>query len=188
MKDRIIAYLAAGLKPANISTIVGCSPAYISQLLSDPEFKAKVEAKMLDGTVEVDTSLDMKYESLEHGIIKNMEAALTGAELPHLIRALEVVNKGQDMRAKRKNPALREPSTLVQVVQISIPQHAMVTPVMNLNSNSEVIAIDNKPLAPMNAAGVKELFAKRVAQKEKDHEHVSSIANETTTATLPADF
>lgn len=189
MKDRIISYLAAGLKPANISSIVGCSPAYISQLLSDPDFKAQVEAKMLDGSVEPDETLDKKYESLEHGIINNMQAALAGAELPHLTRALEAVNKGQDMRAKRKNPALRDPTQLVQVVQINIPQHAIAAPVMNLNSNSEVVAIDNKPLAPMSAEGIKALFAQRVAIKEsKENSNVSQHLNAATPAAIPADF
>ena len=189
MKDRIIHYLAAGLQASNIATIVGCSPAYISQLLGDPDFKAQVEAKMLDGSVEADTTLDVKYESMEHGILKQMQATLAQAEFPHLTKALETIGKNQDLRAKRKNPALREPSQLVQVVQINIPQHAIAAPVMALNSNSEVVAIDNKPLAPMSAEGIKNLFAQRVAaNSEKENIHASQHLNTATPAAIPADF
>lgn len=191
MKDRIITYLAAGLKAANIASIVGCSPAYISQLLSDPDFKAQVEAKMLDGTIEADTNLDMKYESLEHTLVKSMQERVAEAEFSHLSKALDSVTKAQDMRAKRKNPALRENNTLVQVVQISIPQHALAAPVMALNSNSEVVAIDNKPLAPMSAEGIKNLFAQRTALKEsKENEHVlaNQHANSAAPVALPVDF
>ena len=191
MKDRIITYLAAGLQAKNIATIVGCSPAYISQLLSDPDFKAQVEAKMLDGSIEADTTLDVKYESLEHTLIKSMQERVAEAEFSHLSKALDSVTKAQDLRAKRKNPALRDPAQLVQVVQINIPQHALATPTMHLNSNSEVVAIDNKPLAPMSAEGIKALFAQRVASKEGKeniHDMATISANAAAPNAVPADF
>ncbi len=192
MKERIINYLAAGLKPANISTIVGCSPAYISQLLSDPDFKAQVEAKMLDGSIEADTTLDVKYESLEHTLIKSMQERVGEAEFSHLSKALDSVTKAQDMRAKRKNPALREAASLVQIVQINIPQHAIAAPVMALNSDSEVVAIDNRPLAPMSSEGIKNLFAQRALAKttkdEAANEQHAIPSNKAFNGAIAADF
>lgn len=157
MKDRIKAYLANGLKPSEIATILGVSPAYISQLLKDPDFKASVEAAMLDNAAPADERLDVKYESLEHTILSQMQSQVVGAELPHLTRALEAVTKARELKSKAKNPAT--PTTLVQqVVNISVPAHVLQVPQLQLNEKSEVIAIDDRPMASMTSDGVKNLF------------------------------
>lgn len=166
MKDRIKAYLADGLKAADVATILGCSPSYISQLLKDEGFKTEVEAALIGNQKPVDEVLDTKYQSLEHNILKEMQLQLPGAELPHLTKALEAVTKANDSRFKRKHPALmQQQGNLTQVAHIYLPQHVMPAPTMTLNEKSEVVAIDNKPLAPMSASGVKNLFAQMTARK-----------------------
>lgn len=188
MKDRILNYLASGLQPAQISSILGCSPAYISQLLKDPDFKAKVEAAMIDNKTPADEALDNKYEALEHTIVKEMQAQVIQAELPHLTKALEAVTKAQDARAKRKNPGLQQATILQQVVQISVPQHAIAAPVLTLNEKSEVVAIDSKPLAPLSAGGVKALFQQLHANKEAQNALSSSVPVQQGITATPADF
>lgn len=160
MKDRIKAYLANGLKPSEIATILGVSPAYISQLLKDPDFKASVEAAMIDNAAPPDERLEVKYESLEHTILSQMQSQVVGAELPHLTKALEAVTKARESKAKTKNPSLLpNGATLVQqVVNISVPSHVLQVPQLQLNEKSEVIAIDSRPMASMTSEGVKNLF------------------------------
>lgn len=166
MKERIKAYLADGLTGAQISTILGCSPSYISQLLKDETFKLEVEAALINNQKPADEVLETRYTSLEHNIVKRMQEELPGAELPHLTKALEAVTKANDSRFKRKHPGLlgNTGTNITQVANIYLPQHALPPPVMTLNERSEVVAIDNKPLAPMSANGVKNLFAQMTAK------------------------
>lgn len=160
MKERIKAYLADGLKPADVATILGCSPGYVSQLMKDENFKAEVEAALLANSKPQDEVLESRYHSLEHNIVKRMNEELAGAEIGDLTKALDSVTRANDARYKRKHPALQQPGVNVtQVAHIYLPQHVMPAPVMTLNEKSEVVAIDNKPLAPMSASGVKNLFA-----------------------------
>ena len=155
MKDRIKHYLANGLKASEVASVLGCSPAYISQLL-----KKEVEAAMLDNQAPASDRLDVKYESLEHAIIAQMQSAVIGAELPHLSKALEAITKAQDIRHKQKNPALvNGPQLVQQVVNITLPAHALQVPALTLNEKSEVIAIDSRPMASMSSDGVKNLFS-----------------------------
>lgn len=176
MKDRIAFYLAEGLSAAETANIVGCSPGYISQLLSkDEAFKAEVEDKLKNRKSTVDENLLTKYQGLEHRIIKAMGAQLDNAELPHLTKALDSVVKAQEAAHKRANPNLNPGSTqVVQVVQITLPAHAIPQmPVMTLNQQAEVVAIDNKPLAPMSSDGVKNLFTQ--IKEKKELQNVSQI-------------
>lgn len=169
MKDRIKAYLADGLTAAQVATIIGCSPAYISQLLKDEDFKASVQAALLDNQKPVDEVLETRYVSLEHSIVHRMQEELAGAELPHLTKALEAVTKAQDLKHKKKNPGLANNTVIQTVVSIAMPAHALPKPVLEVNAQSEVVAIDNRPLAPMSSGSVRNLF-KALAEKKEQHE------------------
>lgn len=167
MKDKIRDYLIDGVKPAQVATIMGCSPGYISQLLSDPEYKASVEAGMLANQKPVDERLDARYTSLEADIIATMHANLAQAEFGELRQALDSVVKAQDLKARRKMPAPSSPGSITNVtVSVALPAHALRLPQAVLNETGEVIAIDNKPLAPMSAGGVKNLFSQIKERRE----------------------
>jgi len=177
MKERIKAYLADGLTAAQISTILGCSPSYVSQLLKDETFKLEVEAALINNQKPADEVLETRYTSLEHSIVKRMQDELPAAELPALTKALEAVTRANDSRFKRKHPGLLQGATnLTQVANIYLPAHVLPAPVMQLNEKSEVVAIDNRPLAPMSAAGVKNLFAQMSARKAQNEFEVANDA------------
>lgn len=173
MRNRILNYLASGIKPAQVATIVGVSPGYLSQLLKDDAFKEELELLVLQKPADAEeTDLDNKYISLEHQILRGIEEAIPGSELPALARILDSVTKRQDMRFQRKHP-VQNPfgnGVNVQVVQISLPAHSIPhDPVVELNSQGEILAINNKPLAPMSSDSVKNLFAKMQERKEQQY-------------------
>lgn len=174
MKERIKEYLADGLKPAQIVTLLGCSPAYISQLLSNPQYKAEVEAAMAANDKPQDELLTNRYVSVEAAILKQMEIAIDGAELPHLSKALDSITRAQESKAKIRNPALAGGTNLQTIVQISLPAHALPAPTAQLNDKGEVIAIDNKVLAPMSANGVKNLFS-QIKEKREENEFATKV-------------
>jgi transcriptional regulator with XRE-family HTH domain len=174
MKERIRKLLASGIKASEVATIAGCSPGYVSQLLSDEEFKESVKNEMIQNAQEKteEEHLDTRYQNLEHKILNNIEDALPGAELPQLTRALEVVAKRQTDRQKVKNPTPPANSGInIHVTQIALPQHVLEAPkpVISINEKNEIIAINAQPLAPMSADGVRNIFkqmqdSKTVAQ------------------------
>ena len=189
MKERIKEYLADGIKPAQVCTLVGCSSAYISQLLSNADFKAEVEAAMLHNTKPQDEILSSRYTSVEASILSAMQSQVDGADLPQLSKALDSITRAQESKAKIRNPALAGGAIVQQVVQINLPMHALPAPQAQLNDKGEVIAIDNKLLAPMSANGVKNLFnqikERRESNEFADHSAPQSSIRET--ASIPAE-
>lgn len=180
MKNRILHYLSSGIAPAQVATIVGCSPSYISQLVKDPLFKQELEELILQKPADAEeTDLDNKYTALEHQLVRSMNEALLGAELPAITRALEVVAKRRDMTFARKNPV---PTTVfgalnVQMVSLNLPAHALPAPIIELNSQKEIISINNNNLAPMSSDNVKNLFTRMAEQKLSSPVAVAALAD-----------
>lgn len=182
MKDRIRKLLIAGYKASDIAGVVGCTPAYISQLMADEEFKASVQAGFVEAAAEADEEvhLETRYQKLKHKIMNNIEESLPNAELPQLIRALEVVDKVEDNTKKRRNPVLSNPSPnigSIHITNIALPAHALAAPrpVIEMNAQAEILSINNKPLAPMSADGVKNIFAQLQARKEQGQKLIAEL-------------
>lgn len=187
-KDRAATYLAQGLPHGQVASIMGCSPGYISQLMRDEGFKKKVEdlqASMQSSPEAEEGNIVAKYNGLEHHLLKAIHDSMANAELPQLVKALEVVGNRQDKIAQRKfvqqNPGAGAGGTQVYV-QLTLPTHAIpAKPVIEMNKNAEVVAIDGRPMAPMASSNVAKMFAARKAveelvstEKELFHEPVSS--------------
>jgi hypothetical protein len=179
MKEKIKHYLMSGLKPVDICTILGCSAGYISQLLKDENFKRDVEAGMTSGSITQDERMDARYDNLETRIVENMALAAEGAALGELSRAMDSVTRARVEKAKLRLPGYGQPTTVIQnLVSVSLPAHALAAPTITLNEQSEVIAIDNKPMAPLSADGVKNLFTQLQARKAaNEFEEVSHVSN-----------
>lgn len=168
-QERIIGFLAQGLRPAQIATIVGCTPSYISQLLGDdgPEdFKSALQdkAKELSASDDVEEkTVSTKYLSMEHTLLKTIENRLNEAEFPALVNALKVVGDRQEKRAQRRAGLLAPQGANItqNIVNISVPAHAL--PEFRINGNLEVTAIGDRIMAPMSSAAVRQLFQDRKA-------------------------
>lgn len=169
MKDQILEYLSLGVKPAQVCTIVGCTPAYVSQLLKDEDFVAKLNEAVQNLPEDAgEKRLDAKYESVEHDILGAMQSAIASAELPALSQALKVIGDRQNVRRVQKNPALSQPSTQINVVSLIVPVRQNIPPpVIEMNEKKEVIAVGNVAMAPLSSDGVKALFNKLRGQNEQ---------------------
>jgi transcriptional regulator with XRE-family HTH domain len=172
-KARIASYLAQGLKPSQVCSIVGVTAAYISQLLKEASANADCEfARLLkeystkeEEAFSEDKALTNKYMSIEHKVLDAIESQMSFAELPALTRTLEVIANRQEKRLQRLT-APRDPNGTVihNVIQLTIPAHAI--PEHVISSNKEVVAIGNQQLAPLSADGVKSLFSQIQASKQ----------------------
>lgn len=172
MKERIKNLLIGGMKASEISSVVGCSPSYISQLVASVEFKKSVEDGVMAAASErkEEDHLDIRYQNTEHKLITAMEQTLGEASLGEITRALEVV--GRRREAKRASVIPASPGvTIHNVVSLVLPAHALKEqPIVSLNGNREIIAIDAQPLAPMSSTGVKNLFEQMRVTKTTDAE------------------
>jgi hypothetical protein len=158
--ERIIAFLAQGTPAVEVMNITGVSSAYMKGLLADPEFLKEVEEKAKGYLKEADEEeiVSNKYLSVEHKILKAIEGQVGTAELGDLTRALQVVANRQDKVASRKagfNPNGQNTTTINQVI-LNLPQHAI--PEYVLNSNKEVVQINDRTMNPMNSKTVQGLF------------------------------
>ena len=166
-QERIIGFLAQGLKPSQIATIVGCTPAYISQLLGEegPEGFAQAlteKAKELSQQEDVEEkTISAKYLSMEHKLLQSIENRFGEAEFPQLVNALKVVGERQEKRALRKAGLVQLPHGNItqNIVNISVPSHAL--PELRMNERLEVTAVDERIMAPMSSAAVRQLFQNR---------------------------
>lgn len=156
--DRIATLLAAGLPHTSVATIVGISPARVSQLLKEPEFELLLAAKQAE-TKEKDAeevSLSGKYLAAEHILLNQVMEMAPVSELRDVTAALRVVAERQEKSKARMNPIVQSAPVYNTVVQLSLPAHA--TPELQMAKNREVIAIENRNLAPLSSSGVLSLF------------------------------
>lgn len=169
MKDRILQLLINGLSSSEVASVVGCSQSYVVQLLKDEDFKEKVKQGMLAAQAErtEEEHIDTRYQTLEHKILNSISDGLDEASLGEKVRALETIHKRQETKHRLKNPVAQNPALQVNVISLQLPNHAVarVSPVIQMNTQAEIVAIDNQPLAPMSSTGVKNLFAQITAAK-----------------------
>lgn len=173
--NRIKHFLVQGLGPTEISSIVGCSPQYISALKKDPAFAASLESYQQVESSQEETKksveeveegfLANKYLALEHKCIEKLSASLPMAELKETIMTLRTIgerhNALRDRSLKARLPAFNP--TNVQVAVITVKQSAI--PEYTLNQQNEVVSIGSQPLASMTSNGVKSLFDQVRAMK-----------------------
>lgn len=156
--ERIATLLASGLPHTSVATIVGISPARVSQLLKEPEFELLLAAKQAE-TKEKDAeelSLSAKYLEAEHILLKQVVEMAPVSELRDVTAALRVVAERQEKAKSRMNPIVASQPVYNTIVQLSLPAHA--TPELAYAQNREVIAIENRNLAPLSSSGVLSLF------------------------------
>lgn len=165
MRDKILNYMAQGVKASQVASIVGCTPAYISQLSKDEGFLAELKAAREAAYKDVDEDkvLTNKYMALEHKLLDSMENAMAMAELPAITRALEVIATRQEKRAQRLAGPVQQPGNTV-IVNLTLPSHAI--PEYQINPQREVVSIGNRIISPMSSEGVKNLFTQIQQQRQ----------------------
>lgn len=170
--ERITTLLASGLKPSNVASIVGCSPARISQLSTDEKFQNMLAAKIAETEAEdvEEKTISAKYIAAEHVLLNQVIEMAPVSELRDVTAALRVVAERQEKAKTRLNPV--QGTTIInQTVQIAVPSHTL--PEISLTKDLEVISVNTLNLAPLTSEGVTNLF--KGMKQEKDIETVKKI-------------
>ena len=167
--ERITTLLASGLKPSNVASIVGCSPARISQLAQDEKFQNLLQAKIAETEADdvEEKTLSAKYLSAEHTLLNQIIEMAPVSELRDVTAALRVVAERQEKAKTRLNP-VQGPTIINQTVQIAVPAHTL--PEISLTKELEVISVNSLDLAPLTSEGVTNLFKNMKQEKEIQNE------------------
>lgn len=161
-KERIAEFLAQNIPASDVARIVGCTPAYISQLAKDSSFVALLTEKKQDYAEKAtaETALDDRYSSMELKLLSRMESTMLSAELPAVTRALEVISKRRSEMLKARNPLPQTPATAIgsvnvaNLIQVTLPSMAF-----ERNGKNEIVEVDGQSMAPLPSNQVKELFS-----------------------------
>lgn len=174
--NRIATLLASGLNAAQVSSIVNLSPSRISQIAATDEFKNIYAAKREESEKKdvEETAIAAKYLSAEHALIDQVVAMAPSAELRDVTAALRVVAERQEKAAIRKNPIHAATIVHNNIVQLQLPSHAL--PEITLNAEREVIAVNDKTLAPLPSQSVTALFSSMRKETQNVSERIPTPA------------
>lgn len=165
--ENIIKYLAMGLQPSKISSIVGLSPGRISQICSENIDKintlreAYSETEIKEGKVEA-----AKNVLLDHIIA---EAGTGSYSLTELARTYEMLSRAESATQRNIIPI---EGTMIpgHVTNISLP--LFVIPNISITHENEVVAIEDRSLSPLPSAQVRNLFE----EIRHDPRRISAVA------------
>lgn len=163
-EGRALHLLGQGLPATVVASHLGVSDSRISQLLSDPNFAAKVqEARFL--SLQSLTETDTKYNSIEKTLLNKLESLVGTLYRPReILSAISVINNAKRRGASPGGET--GPTNHATVVHLTLPiaiQHKFIT-----NINSQVIGIEDaegnvQTLVTATASGVAAICAQRTA-------------------------
>lgn len=159
---RVATLLAANIQPMQVASIIGVSPARISQIMQDESFKEILAAKRAEADLQTseEANLNQKYEAVEQLLLNEVMAKAPLSELRDVTAALRVVAERQEKAKSRVAPIFQGNVVNNQtIVQLSLPAHAL--PEILMTTRKEVIAIGETELAPLSSKGVTDLFKAR---------------------------
>ena len=174
---RILEMLGNGLSPAVVSSALGITESYISQLLSEENFAMQVTAKRF-ANLQAATVRDKSYDAIEDLLIEKMQNLLPMMYKPmEVLRAITVINQ-----AKRRG-ADSPQNTVIHntVVQLTMPAAVTQKFITNINNqvvnagSQELITIETKTLSDK----ILELTTRKLTAKDAQNDYTDTTASPT---------
>ena len=159
IKGKILTMLGNGLSNEIVSTAVGVSPSYISQLLSEEAFAMQV-TELRFQNLQKHTERDNSYDSIEDALIEKMRDLLPMMYRPmEVLRAIQVINA-----AKRRGASAPEQMTINNtVINLNLPKHQMQKIIQN--SQGQVVQAGNQVLLTMSSNSLLNTIAQKTEPK-----------------------
>jgi len=153
--DRALALLGAGVAPAQVAASLGVTDSYISQLVSDEHFAARV-AELRFESLQKHNARDNKYDDMEDKLLERMEDCLPLMHRPmEILKAIQVINM-----AKRRGQSTPESLTNKQtVIQLNIPVQILNT--FRANPQGQVTEIGNQSLLTIQSGSLESLVKEK---------------------------
>lgn len=146
-----------------VASAVGCTPAYISQLLSEEAFATEV-ATLRCADITSLKERDDKYDALEDQLLRKLSDIVPMMFRPReIIHALATINNAKRRAAELVSGGANSPITINQTVVLQLPSKTVNT--FELNKHNEIISIDDQPLVGMPSSA---LLAELKAKEKKN--------------------
>lgn len=141
-QDQIKKLLGYGLANEVVASTVGCTPAYISQLLADPEFSEEVTRLRIESLAKHSEN-DDKLTRIETKLLDNLEYAVDTKAIfkpQDTLRAFQVINAAR--RRGAGAPAANSPQG--GIVNLTIP--VAIQQKFIMDGKKEVVEVAGKSL------------------------------------------
>lgn len=143
-REQILALTEAGMTPATISTHVGVSESYISQILNESSIKKKVIEAQL-AVLDERTARDAKYDALEDTLLHKMQSIAPQLYKPQdVLRALQAINKAERRGATSQQLAELSNSREASTIVLELPERVRTKVVKS--HTREVISVNDRAL------------------------------------------
>ena len=157
-RERALHFLSLGLPHTQVASIVGVSPSRISQLLSEPSVKeilALRESETQERNFE-EERIEGKQIAVKNQLLDSLAKRSDEATFMEIARAYEIICRAESLK---KNPV---PIAGTQIfggvtVQIALPQRNLQEEI-EITKDKEVISVGGRPLLPLGANQVTQLF------------------------------
>lgn len=159
-EERALALLGQGLGAEVVASAVGVSPSRISQLISEPEFAAKVAELRFSNLVK-HNARDEKYDKLEDKLLEKMENLIPFMMKPfEVLKAISVING-----AKRRGISTPEQITGQQtVIPLTLPTAILQNfsaKNIQVNIHNQVIKAGEQDLVTIQSSQMDVLLSKQ---------------------------
>lgn len=159
IRDRIISLVGQGVSQALVAEATGVTPSYVSQLLQQPDVSAEVAAIRAE-SLEGDIAQDKAIDSAETAALKLLAQKMVFAKPGELAGIFGTLNKA------RRRALIPETADTAGVgalnVTIVLPKQAAIS--LTMNSESQVIEVDGRTLAPLPSRELPKLAARMATE------------------------
>lgn len=158
-EERALNLLGQNVPAAQVAMAIGVSESMISQLVSNPEFSAKVFERRYKSLLK-HTDRDNVYDDIESKLAEKLKDLLPLMLRPmEVLKAISVINavKRRGQVANDSSINSREVTTLIMPVQII--QH------FTKNVNNQIIKAGNKDLTTVQSGNMTDLLEKHNAEE-----------------------
>ena len=160
---RALELLGSGVPQEAVASALGVTPSYISQLLSDSEFAAKVTEKKY-ALLSKHTERDAKYDLLEDDLIEKLDKAKNLMFRPaDILAAIKVINGAKRRGTDSQNSIV----TQQNIVEITMP--TQIIQQFTTNIVNQVVKVGDQDLITIQSGDLL-----KGAQEELPHPEATS--------------
>lgn len=166
-KDSALELLSQGLSASQTAATIGVHESYVSQLLSQEDFRAALESKRVALSQE-ELAYDQKLDRVEGKFLERIDEKAGFANLQQSLQAFRILNSAKRRRDTAQTPAGTQIGTVVvlQLPSAAIPRYI-------LNNQSEIVDVEGATMVSASPKGVEEML------KEKKQREAAAKSTET---------
>lgn len=176
--ERAMKLLGSGLSPTVVASTIGVTDSYISQLMADSDFAAKV-VELRFQTLQASSERDKKYDELEDTLLERLKDVL-----PYMVKPREVLDALTKVNAaKRRGQTSPDVGAVTsQIVNLQIP--IVLQQKFTVSSDNHIIQVGEQELSTISAQGFKRLLEQegRGGAKNGESHEITDLAIRTPVA------